>query len=228
MKIISHRGLWKEKKEKNSLLSFKESMDLGYGFEIDIRSFNKELIVSHDPLEQNDLQLSEAKNSKAYFVEVLTYYKLKKSKVTLAINIKEDGLASILAPLLKEYGIINYFVFDMSIPDTISYRNEDINFFSRQSEYEKKVSLYKYSSGVWLDEFNLHWITDEILEKHLKAGKEICLVSPDLHQRDYLNEWVHYKNFEDNKLGNNKIMLCTDRVEEAENFFNVETKNDKT
>jgi len=220
MKIISHRGLWKEKKDKNSLLSFKESIDSGYGFEIDIRSFENELIVSHDPLKRSDLQISNAKNPKTYFIEVLTYYKLQKSNVTLAINIKEDGLASILSPLLHEYEVSNYFVFDMSIPDTIAYKNEEINFFSRQSEYEMTVSLYKNSSGVWLDEFNLHWITSEILEGHLREGKKVCIVSPDLHKRDYTDEWEHYKNFKDNINDNNLIMLCTDKVIEAEGFFN--------
>ena len=46
MKIISHRGFWKESKEKNSEAAFKRSFENGFGLETDIRDYNGDLVVS--------------------------------------------------------------------------------------------------------------------------------------------------------------------------------------
>ena len=97
MKIISHRGLWNEPSEKNSLSSFKNSIDQNFGFEIDIRSFNGELIVSHDPLDD--------KNKSIRFCDVLSYYQINNSEVFIAINIKEDGLDFLIKKILTKFEI---------------------------------------------------------------------------------------------------------------------------
>ena len=44
--IISHRGFWKEKKEQNTLESFKKAFQSGFGVETDIRDSQNELVVS--------------------------------------------------------------------------------------------------------------------------------------------------------------------------------------
>jgi hypothetical protein len=91
--------------------------------------------------------------------------------------------------------------------------------FSRQSEYEKDPYLYKEAKGVWLDEFHTHWIDEKTIEQHVKAKKEICIVSPELHKRNYKDEWEHYKHIT-YKFGLENIMLCTDHPLEAKTFFN--------
>lgn len=45
-------------------------------------------------------------------------------------------------------------------------------------------------------------ITKEVIEKHIKNNKQICIVSPDLHKR----EWQHYKIIDN-------LMICTDYPE---------------
>ena len=106
----------------------------------------------------------------------------------------------------------------MSIPDMVSYYKNDIDFFTRQSEYERHPSIYKESDGVWLDEFNEHWIDELVIENHLKNKKKICIVSPELHGRDYQEEWQQYKGI-DKEFKDEGIMICTDYPEKARRFF---------
>ena len=75
------------------------------------------------------------------------------------------------------------------------------------------------AAGVWLDEFNDHWLSTDVIEKHIESNKKVCVVSPELHNRQYVNEWDHYRKIE-SYIGKNKIMLCTDFPEKAEEFFN--------
>ena len=74
--------------------------------------------------------------------------------------------------------------------------------------------------GIWLDEFNSHWISKELILNYLNQGKKICVVSPDLHKRAYLLEWETYKNKEikmNDQFEN--FWLCTDYPETAKSYF---------
>ena len=208
MIILSHRGCWKKEDEKNKKNSFNRSFSLNFGTETDIRDYRGKLVISHDIADDDSLLVENFFNLYNNF-----------SNLPLALNIKSDGLQMKLKVLLKKYNIENYFVFDMSVPDTLHYLNHSINFFTRQSEYEKSPSFYENSNGVWLDEFNGHWITQDIIQMHVNNHKKICIVSPDLHKRSYKKEWQHYKDIE-NQLNIETLMICTDHPEEARSFFN--------
>lgn len=211
MQIISHRGYWKDSAEKNKIDAFERSFNLGFGTETDIRDFNGELVISHDiPNSLNGELL--------YLDDFFKLYKLIGNNLPLALNIKSDGLQKMLHNLIIKYDISNYFVFDMSIPDTLGYIKREINYFSRQSEFEIMPSLYKNCRGVWLDEFVNHWITSEIIEDHLKNDKLVCIVSPELHGRNNIQEWLNYKNFITNQFSDN-LILCTDKPEDAKKYF---------
>lgn len=209
MKILSHRGYWKKEEEKNQKIAFERSFSLGFGTETDIRDFNGELVISHDIADEKSMSVED-------FFKIYNKYD---NTLPLALNIKSDGLQVKLKKLLKEYNITEYFVFDMSVPDGLQYLKQDIKAFTRESEYEEKPSFYAESTGIWLDEFKNHWINEKVLEEHILNKKEICIVSPDLHKRDYDMEWQDYKNIE-NKLNINTIMLCTDYPEIARKYFN--------
>lgn len=212
MKILSHRGYWKKAKEKNTMLAFERSFSLGFGTETDVRDFNGRLVISHDvPTSSLDLMS---------FADFLNCYKSFDSNLPLALNIKSDGLQKLLKFELERFDISNYFVFDMSIPDTIGYLNQDFIVFGRESEHEPKAPFYTKINGVWLDEFDVHWINHEKLNNHLNSGKIVCLVSPDLHKRTYYNEWTTYKQFDQENLKyKDKLWLCTDFPEEAKAYF---------
>ena len=209
MVVLSHRGYWRKAEEKNTREAFERSFTMGFGTETDIRDHNSKLVISHDMPNANPMPLE-------VFFEI---YKGHRAFLPLALNIKADGLQSELERLLTEYQIENYFVFDMAVPDGLLYAKQKFRTFTRHSEYEPMPPYYELAHGVWLDEFNGHWLTDEVIEQHLAQQKDLCIVSPDLHKRNYQEEWQHYRQLEA-KIGKDKIMICTDFPEQAQEYFN--------
>jgi len=209
MIVLSHRGFWKDISEKNRPIAFERSFSQGFGTETDVRDYKGELVISHDIADKDSITVKD-------FLKIYNKYA---NTLPLALNIKSDGLQSKLKILLKEYNITNYFVFDMSVPDGLLYLKNEINSFTRESEYEKVPSFYNHAQGVWLDEFKSHWIDKDIIALHVKNKKNICIVSPDLHKREYRMEWEHYKQIEQ-ELGISHLIICTDYPEEAREFFN--------
>ncbi len=209
MLIMSHRGFWQSFEEKNKLSAFERSFNFGFGIETDIRDCNGSLIVSHDMAVADSVKVNE----------LFELYNKYNCFLPLALNIKSDGLQVKLKNLLELYNIQNYFVFDMSAPETLQYSKQEIIFFTRMSEYEKNPFFYEKANGVWLDEFENHWISEEIVKKHIENGKKVCIVSPELHGRKYIDEWKHYREIE-KEVESDKIMICTDNPFEAQEFFN--------
>ena len=209
MLILSHRGCWKRDEEKNTLIAFRRSFSFGFGTEVDVRDYLGRLVVSHD------IPDSESMDFKG-FLEV--YCEFDKG-LSLAINIKSDGLQKMLLDLLKEYQIENYFVFDMSVPDALEYLKFGMKVFTRESEFETEPSIYEQVDGVWMDEFRTPWITPQRIKHHLAHGKKICIVSPELHQMNHLARWKDYKKVSKD-LDKGELVLCTDFPEEARRYFN--------
>lgn len=210
MVVLSHRGYWLTTSEKNTEKAFERSFSLGFGTETDIRDYHGDLVISHDIPEAPCVSLKR-------FFEI---YKECDSGLPLALNIKADGLQKALSKILHHYRIENYFVFDMSVPDTLGYMKMGTKYFTRQSEYEVAPSCYDLAEGVWLDEFHDHWIDETIVASHLQRNKKNCIVSPELHGRTYKKEWDDYRQME--KKLNCELMICTDFPEQARDFFNGE------
>jgi len=207
--ILSHRGYWKSMEEKNSPVAFKRSFSLGFGTEVDVRDYHGKLVVSHDIADSVSMD----------FRDFLGVYSGYKSNLYLAINIKADGLQSLLLDLLSEHKIKNYFIFDMAVPDALGYLDLGMKVFTRESEFETSSSLYEQADGVWMDEFNTHWITAQRIQHHIDKEKKVCIVSPELHQMDHSARWNDYKAVSRN-LDKGELMLCTDFPEEARRYFN--------
>jgi len=207
MKILSHRGFWSLPEEKNSIEALENSLKNGFGLETDVRDFDGNLVVSHDMPTGNTLLFED-------FIKLLAKYG---NIYPLAINIKSDGLHRQLNALLLKYSVTNYFVFDMSIPDTIGYIEDEMNVFIRQSEYENELPFYNEVSGVWVDCFRSEWIKEDEIHAHLNNGKKVCLVSPELHGRDKEEYWRELKSY--SWLESENIYLCTDFPKEAKEMF---------
>lgn len=209
MKILAHRGLWNIENEKNSAEAIRKALESGYGFESDVRDYCGDMVISHDIADGNSFKAEE----------VFDWLQEFEDKYTFAINIKADGLKNMLYSLIYQRNIKNYFVFDMSIPQMVEFKEIGLRFFTRQSEVEVHPSMYEDAAGVWIDGFwSTEWITKELLETHIGNNKEICLVSPDLHGKaDYTAFW---KKIEDYHINTDLIMLCTDHPDEARRFFN--------
>jgi hypothetical protein len=208
MKILSHRGYWTEASEKNTTEAFLSSFKKGYGTETDVRDQNSNLVISHDIPNGDPLSFDS-------FLKLASLHSKAKNKLTIAINIKSDGLAMLVKNHLDEYENLDCFVFDMSIPDMRSYLNYGIQVFTRLSEFEVVPVFLEYSSGIWLDSFNSDWFDELTISHYLKMGKKVCVVSSELHGRDNLNLWSMLRSisYQEN------LLLCTDYPELAHKFF---------
>ncbi|MBM3270100.1 MAG: hypothetical protein FJZ01_20900 [Candidatus Sericytochromatia bacterium] len=207
MQILSHRGCWKAPAEKNTAQAFARSFALGFGTETDLRDQDGRLVISHDPATE------EALPAEVFF----KVYRELGYGLPLALNIKADGLQPLLENLLAGFKIDNYFVFDMSVPDTLPYLRREFAVFSRQSEYEPEPALYDKVTGIWVDCFEDDWVSEDDVARHLQAGKRVCLVSPDLHRRPHEAFWAKLREWGPRA----DLMLCTDYPEQAKEYFDA-------
>jgi glycerophosphoryl diester phosphodiesterase len=207
MHVLSHRGYWKQPEEKNTVSAFRHSFDRGFGTETDLRDMRRTIVVSHDPPDLDALPLEA----------LLALYRDRGRDLPLALNVKADGLQVLLLPLLEKYEARNWFIFDMSVPDMLAWLRTTARVFTRQSEIEPSPALYEQAHGVWLDAFFGDWWDAAIVERHLTAGKQVCIVSADLHGRDPQAMWR--KLAASGFARSPNLMLCTDRPEEALELF---------
>ena len=208
MRILSHRGLWTRPEEKNTAVAFERSFAGGFGTETDLRDHCGRLVVSHDPADDRALGAEE----------FLRIHRQSDGSLPLALNIKADGLRSLVRPLLEQNQVSDYFCFDMSVPETVAYRREGLRFFTRESEFERSPALYESAAGVWMDQLTSDWITPADIARHLEGGKQVALVSPELHSRPHRPFW---QTLRDAGMGRAEgLLLCTDHPDSARTFFN--------
>ena len=198
MQIIAHRGYWTKDCEKNTLTAFKRAFELDFGVELDVRDSNKKIVISHDMPSGDEIEFSEL-------------LKIAQNKF-LAINIKCDGISLKVKRLLEKYNHTNYFTFDMSIAELPQYAKNKLNFFVGLNDITKTAPMLNEAQGVWLDGFFDDWFSGDDIQKILNKNKKVCVVSPELHNREYKKIWIKYKNIQN-------IMLCTDYPKEALEFF---------
>ena len=207
MKIICHRGYWLKKNQQNKIESFQNAFDRGFGIETDIRDCSKKIKISHDPPTNTAIELEK----------VLQLHGKMDINLTLALNVKADGLQDSVADLIRKYALNKYFFFDMSVPDMIKYHKKGLKFFTRRSDIEPEALFLKESAGVWIDHFISEWITEADVDLYLEQGKQVCIVSPELHKRDYRSFWDKLSKWQ--VLKDDRLMLCTDLPEHARSTF---------
>lgn len=206
MLILSHRGYWKRLEEKNSSAAFDRTVASGFGTETDVRDCLGALVVSHDPPMADALPFGNLLD------------RFDGTDLTLAINIKADGLADRLAQAMADRAI-PWFAFDMSGPETIRFARLGLPYFTRHSDYESTPLLYREAQGIWLDAFDGEWYDRDVIMRHLDEGKRVCIVSSDLHGRPIEPLWTRLREW---GLGDRpEVMLCTDSPEDARSFFEL-------
>ncbi len=210
MKMLCHRGLWLSPGEKNSPQALQAAIARGFGLETDVRDCDGDLMISHDAPRRATADGLEA---------FLQFYAAQAARPLLALNIKSDGLQASLAQALARHQIRNYFVFDMSVPDTLAYRRAGMPFAVRLSEYEPANALLDDAAFVWLDAFDGEWYSTELIEQLLRRGKQVAVVSPELHRRPHQALWSQLKSLEMSP----QLHLCTDFFDEALEVFHVES-----
>ncbi len=198
MEIISHRGFWLAPEEKNSRQAFERTVQSGYGTETDVRDLVGKLVVAHDP----------PTGGEQPWPEVLQLF--DGAGLTLAVNIKADGLAGRLKAAFEPVDV-PWFAFDMSGPETVRFAREGLPFYTRHSDVEPEPILYAQAAGVWLDAFAAEWFGAEVVYRHMEAGKTVCIVSPELHGRNPEALWTWLADLK----GESRVILCTDRPTDA-------------
>jgi hypothetical protein len=191
------------------LLSFERAFAAGYGVETDLRDDRGTLVVSHDPPGGAEMSVAE-------LFAVYRRYPM----LPLALNIKADGLAKSLAELLRRHAIEDYFVFDMAVPDARQHLSASLRVFTRQSEWEQKPSFYDVAHGVWLDAFFENWWTNQTVLEHLRNGKSVAIVSPELHGRDPKPVWLELSKLPLSTEPRPRVLLCTDHPRAADELIN--------
>jgi hypothetical protein len=205
MEVISHRGIWHTAHEHNTQTAFARSFDAGIGTETDLRDHNGEIVVAHDM----------PTGSPLLFETLLQ--QMAGRNLTLALNIKADGMAYKINQLLAKYQHTNYFVFDMSVPDMAKQLVAKNTVFTGLSDIQPHPVLLDKSAGVWLDCFLSDWYDATQIDALLNQGKKVCIVSADLHKRSTDAQWRTIKQARG--LHSDNLLLCTDKPHEARQFF---------
>ena len=97
MLIIKHRQNFNLKQVNKKIIS---------GVEIDIRIFNGEIVLQHDPFKSGE-----------NFQNWIKKYNLN----LLIINVKEEGLEEHIKDIMEKEKVNNYFILDETIPFIIKY-----------------------------------------------------------------------------------------------------------
>lgn len=145
-------------------------IDVEDGVEIDVRSNKGIPYLSHYIDEDGIL-----------FEEWLNHYKLKG---TLVINVKEEGLETIIIELLNKYNITNYVFLDEPFWYLLnsSRKLNNKNFAIRVSKFESVETALKsreLSDWVWYDYFD-DYINVSDIKKLIDSGFKVIMPSPEL------------------------------------------------
>jgi glycerophosphoryl diester phosphodiesterase len=205
MIILAHRGLWHKKDEQNSPEAIARAFGAGFGVETDLRDLAGTIVVSHDP----------PRGGEMCFEALLSIANLHPDSALLALNIKADGLQSLLEPALRARR--DYFLFDMAVPDMVVSIRRGLTCFTRQSDLERVPVLLDAVEGVWLDSFVSPVADVESATAMVAGGKKVAFVSPELHGRNHDAFWARLRA--SGLHMSPKVMLCTDFPDRAADYF---------
>jgi hypothetical protein len=195
IRLLAHRGMWALPEERNSRTALASSFTSGFGVETDVRDGAAGLVISHDPPAGGEPAASE----------LVTW--ARGHGLPVAVNVKADGLSAQVAALFAGSDV-DWFAFDMSVPETLRYAAAGLPYLTRHSDVEPEPVLYAGAAGVWLDAFHSDWFGPDEVRRHLDAGKRVAVVSPELHGRPPERQWDWLAGFESGP--DEDLMICTD------------------
>lgn len=168
-------------KHRVNLTAELQTVPHNFGVEIDVRSFNGEIILQHNPLEAGER-----------FIDWITHF----NHELLILNVKEEGLEVNLISILKNYNINSFFLLDQSFPSLYRMSQNSPQLVSiRASDFEPiSTSILLNPGWVWLDSHSGNWeylIESMALLKETKV--KTCLVSPELQRQDSKGELMMLK-----------------------------------
>ncbi len=185
--ILAHRGMFLNESEQNTPKALIAALSEGFGVETDLRDLDGKVVISHDP-PRKDTQDTTFE----WFLEILVS---SSQTGRIGLNIKSNGLSKMIESEIRSTGIdpARFFVFDMSIPDSLPYLQGHIHFYSRISDYELNPAFLDKAKGVWVD--NLNGSVQQVARARyfMERGYRVAIVSPELHGRDRSSVWNEIK-----------------------------------
>ena len=198
--IYAHRGIWQTPDQQNSRHSIEAARFSGYGVETDFRSKSHSLVISHDPYgDSNPLAVDE----------------IDFAEISVALNIKEDGLLPQCEAFIKKYPNQHTFLFDGSIPEMVKIKEKGLPHALRLSEYETELPWE--TRFLWVDGFNSDWWIESpkilnLIEKHF-----VVFVSPEVHGREIERAWEFFRFLHFKEIA--QFGICTDHPDKLKATF---------
>jgi hypothetical protein len=169
-------------KHRVNLTTELQTVPNNFGVEVDVRSFNGEIILQHNPLEEGEK-----------FVDWITHF----NHELLILNVKEEGLEVKLISILRDYNINSFFFLDQSFPSLYRMSQQSPQIVSiRVSDFEPISTSILLSPGwIWLDSHSGNWeYLIECMHRLKETKIKTCLVSPELQRQDSSGERMMLKS----------------------------------
>lgn len=211
MNILAHRGHWLAPSDRNSGPALARALEGGFGIETDVRDAAGVAVISHDMALGGEMTLDA----------LLALCARYPSSRPLALNIKADGLQTLVEAALRRHAVAGAFVFDMALPDALGYLRRELPTYTRASEYEHPPLYLDAAAGVWLDAFHDVWYERATITAWLETGLEVAIVSPELHGRPHQSLWTRLRDW--GLHLDPRVSLCTDFPLEAKDWFSVKS-----
>lgn len=201
MRILAHRGNMRgpQSNDENGLGALRRCLARGWGVETDLRSSRQGVhYVSHDPAPVT------ARNRAEPFFALFRDY----PRATLALNIKNPGSPEVLVAFLAAQKLpAKTFLFDLDLHrrwrrhPAAALRRLDptlrvaVRVSDRSEPLERALEIPE-AEVAWLDEFDRLWAQESDVKRLKAAGKEVYVVSPELHgfpREDMIERWAHFR-----------------------------------
>ena len=222
LKIFAHRGLWKNRKEKNSIEAIERAFLNGFDVETDLRIVNGEFIISHDLPKINDYCLH---------LELLLKILKKYPKRTIALHFKYDDWrkpeALNIIKYLKPYKR-QVFLFDMSINFCELLKKTASSILVGVSVGDKNYhagfaeigdALNANIDFIWADEYRKFYDLN-LFNKIKQNNKKVFCISPDLAQGvGHPKAVVGFEKYILNLIKWGVNGLCTDKPKEVRKIY---------
>lgn len=211
MNIIAHGGWYVMPEEKDLPSAYYRALEAGMGIVIPVRDHNGRLVIARGPATDGSLSFDEFLAERPVWPG---------DPPVLAVQVCAEGLSRLLHRSLRHIEGVVPFLFGMTAPDMQNYMDGHIPIYVRQSDLETQPPFYEFAEGVWLDSFERDWFDDRLIIQHLRTGKLVTVVSPEIHGRPHEPMWNLLRSLQD-KLGelSGSIQLCTERPQEARTHF---------
>ena len=172
-----------------------ENVSKEFGVELDLRNYNDDLILEHDPFKAGESFKNYLQNYDHSFI---------------ILNIKSEQIEHRVLELLRVHCIKEYFFLDLSFPMIYRLSEQgEKKIAIRYSEFEPiELALANRSRAdwVWIDCFTHLPVNNKAYEQLKAVGYKLCLVSPELQGQPEKIE-IYAKQL--NKEGVHFDAICT-------------------